>query len=327
MNIVGIMKMVLTFFAAGIALMSANSIAQEYPSRPVRLVVPFTPGNPSDLMGRVMAQHLSTTWSQPVVIENKAGASGVIGADTVAKAPPDGYTLLMGGTGALAILPSLRKEIPYQTTRDFAPITLVAFSPTVLAVGQAVPVSTIQELIALAKAKPNQLNYATSGIGSPAHLNVEMLKKIAGIQLMHIDYKVSTAPVTDLISGEVQVMFTGISSLLPHIKSGKLKALATGGPTRSGLLPSVPTVIESGFPGFIADIWSGLLAPAKTPSAIVTRINRDAVTLIKSAEVKERFVALGADLLGDSPEQFSRYIVAEIDKWARVIKDANIPRE
>jgi tripartite-type tricarboxylate transporter receptor subunit TctC len=310
-----------------IALSAAGAFAQSYPTRPVRLVVPFPPGSPSDILGRMVGQHYSRTLRQPVVIDNRPGAAGVVGAETVAKAAPDGYTLLMGGTGALAINPGLRTTMPYDSLRDFAPVSLFARIPFILVVSPSVPAATVKELIAVAKAKPRQLNYASSGPGSPTQLAAELFKSMTGTDMVHVPYK-GTGPATlDLISGQTHLMFSGITVLMPHVKSEKLRGIAVAAASRTPLLPQLPTVSESGVPGFTAETWTGVLAPRATPAAIVNRLHQDIVGMVRQPDVKERLLGLGAEPIGNRPEEFQRYIAQEISKWTKVIKAVGIKEE
>ncbi len=313
--------------AVAMLLAAGASFAQNFPNRPIRLVVPFPAGSPSDVLGRLVGQRYSEVLGQPVVIDNRPGAAGVIGADTVAKAAPDGYTLLMGGTGALAINPGLRTRMPYDSIRDFAPVSLFASIPFLLVVSPVVPATTVKELVAVARVKPRQLNYASSGIGSPTQLAAELFKSLTGVDMVHVAYK-GTGPATlDLISGQTHVMFSGITVLMPQVKAGRLRALAVASATRSTLFPQLPTVIESGIPGFTADTWTGVLAPRGTPAAIVARLHGEVVKMVRDPEMKERLFSLGAEPIGNQPEEFRAYIRDEISKWTRVIKTVGIKEE
>lgn len=310
-----------------VSAMPAVAFAQNYPVKPVRLVVPFPSGSPSDILGRIVGQELGVVLGQAVVIDNRPGAAGVVGVDTVAKAAPDGYTLLMGGTGALAINPGLRAKMPYDPVRDFVPVSLVASIPFILVTTPALPANTVRELVAYAKTQPRALNYASSGVGSPTHLAAELFGGLTGVALTHVPYKGTALATTDLISGQVQLMFSGVTVLLPYVKAGKLKCLAVASPARTALLPATPTVIESGFPGFTAETWTGVLAPAKTAAPIVTRLNAEVVKMLHAPEVRVRLAALGAEPVGNSSAQFGAYIRDELAKWARVVKAAGIREE
>lgn len=313
--------------AAVFLLGTGAAAAQNYPNRPIRLVVPFPSGSPSDVLGRLVGQRYGDALGQPVVIDNRPGAAGIIGADTVAKAAPDGYTLLMGGTGALAINPGLRSRMPYDSVKDFAPVSLFASIPFLLVVSPSVPAANVKELVAVAKAKPRQLNYASSGIGSPTHLAAELFKTLTGVDMVHVAYKGTGLAAIDLISGQTHVMFSGITVLMPHVKAGRLRGLAVASATRSSLLPQLPTVIESGIPGFTADTWTGVLAPRGTPAAIVTRLHGEVVKMLRDADMKERLLGLGAEPIGNKPEEFRAHIRDEINKWTKVIRTVGIKEE
>ena len=294
--------------------------AQSYPVKPVRLVIPQAAGGSTDILSRTVGQKLAESMGQQVVMENRAGANGIIGTDLVAKSAADGYTLLSGGTGTIAINVSLYPKIPYDPVRDFAPVVLIAYSTSVLVVHPSVPAKSIAELIALAKAKPGELYYASAGSGSSPHLSAEVFKSMAGVNLVHVPYKGSTPGVTATVSGETALMFTGIASALAHIKSGRLRALSVNGPKRSSALPEIATAAASGLPGFEVDFWIGLLAPAGTSTAIVSKINDEVNRIIRQDDIKERLVALGTEPVGGNAEQFSAVIRADLVKWAKAIK-------
>jgi tripartite-type tricarboxylate transporter receptor subunit TctC len=316
--------------AAGGALWSASRAAmaqQGYPSRPPHLIVPFTPGGSSDVLGRAIGQELGRAWNQAVVIENVPGAGGSVGAEKVARAPADGYTLLMGHIGTLAVNPSLYPKLGYDPVRSFAPVAWVARVPNLLVVHASVPARTLAELIALAKARPGQLAYGSGGNGSAAHMTMEYLKLQTGTSFLHIPYKGTAPSVNDLLAGQVQVLFTGAPALLPHIKAGKMRALAVSSPRRIALLPEVPTVAESGVAGtqgFEADQWYGVVAPAGTPAEIVALLNQQINRSLASAEVGARLAAEGAEATPATPQVFGQLIAGEIQRWARVIKAAHI---
>lgn len=315
--------------SAGIVVAADNADeASAYPSRPLRMVVPFPPGSPSDILARIISEPLAQRVNRPVIIDNRAGAGGVSGVELVATAQPDGYTLVLGGTGALAISPGLRAAMPYNVARDFAPVTLAALMPQMLVAGNQVPVNSVKELIALAKARQGQFNYASGGIGTVAHLAGEMFKNAAKIDATHIPYRGGTpAAVTEIMAGQVQFMFSGVAVLMPYVKSGRLKGLAVAANTRSPLAPTLPTVIESGFPTFTIEVWAGVLAPARTPSSIIGRLNREIVALLKSQDVQDRMLGQGAEAARSSPEKFRTFIATEADKWQRSIRSANIKEE
>lgn len=301
--------------------------AQTYPARPIRLVVPFTPGGSSDILARAIGQELARAWGQPVVIENVPGAGGSLGADRVAKAAPDGYTLLMGHTGTLAVNPTLYPKLPYDAQRAFAPVAWVARVPNVLVVHASVPAKTLRELVALAKAKPGQLAYGSGGNGSAAHTTMEFLKLQAGMSLLHIPYRGTAPSVNDLLAGQVQALFTGAPALLPHIQGGRIRALAVSSPRRLPLLPDVPTVAESGVPGthgFEADQWYGLVAPAGTPADVVAKLNQEVNRSLAAADVRTRLAAEGAEPTPATPQAFGAMIAADTRRWERVIRAASI---
>ncbi|MEJ8814890.1 tripartite tricarboxylate transporter substrate binding protein [Variovorax ureilyticus] len=315
--------------AGGVLLAtSRGAFAQAaYPTRPIHLIVPFTPGGSSDVLGRAIGTELGLAWKQPVVIENVPGAGGSLGAERVAKAPADGYTLLMGHIGTLAINPSLYPKLNYQPLQSFAPVAWVARVPNVLVVHASVPARSLGELIALAKAKPGQLAYGSGGNGSAAHITMEYLKLQTGASFLHIPYRGTAPAVQDLLAGQVQVLFTGAPALLPHIKAGKLRALAVSSPKRIALLPDVPTVAESGVPGtkgFEADQWYGIVAPAGTPADVVAALNRQINQSLNSAEVKSRLAAEGAEPTPASPEVFGKLIATELKRWEPVIRNAHV---
>ncbi len=291
-----------------------------YPDKPIRLIMPYPAGGSIDTAGRAVAQKLADNFGQQIVIDNRTGAGGTIGTETAARAAPDGYTLVMGGTGTLALSPHLHRNLPYDPVRDFAPVTLLIASPYVLVVHPSVAAKSVKELVALAKARPGQINYASGGNGSAPHFASEMFNAAAGIKLTHIPYKGSTPAVIDLIGGQVQVMFTGIPSVLANIKSNRVRALAVTGKTRTAALPDAPTVIEAGVPGYEVSPWFGVLVPARTPPAIVATLNREIVSVLRAPALRERFAVEGIDPVGDTPEHFAAYIKEEIVKWGKVVK-------
>jgi tripartite-type tricarboxylate transporter receptor subunit TctC len=304
--------------------------AAEYPNRAVRVIVPFPPGSPSDILARVITDPLGQRLAKPIVVDNRAGAGGLAGVEATASAAPDGYTLVLGGTGALAISPALRENMPYNVERDFAPIILAASFAQMLVTGNQVPVSTVKELVALAKSRKgqSQLNFASGGTGAVNHLAGELFKSATGIEATHIPYKGGTpAAINDIMGGQVQFMFSGVSILLPSVKAGKLKGIAVAAPARSALAPDLPTVIESGVPNFTVEVWVGLLGPAKTPQAVIAKVNSETTAVLKSSEVRSRLVALGAEAVGSTPDEFRSYIARDADKWLRVIRSANIKEE
>jgi tripartite-type tricarboxylate transporter receptor subunit TctC len=302
------------------ACIAIGAAAQGYPTRPIRLVVPFPAAGTTDILARAAAQKLTEAFGQAVVVDNRPGAGGNIGSDLVAKSAPDGYTLLMGTVGTHAINPSLYSKMPYDHIKDFVPVVLVAGVPNVLVVNPALPVNSVADLIKLAKDKPGTLNFASSGSGTSIHLSGELFKTMAGVDMMHVPYKGSSPALTDLIGGQVQIMFDNLPSSLPQIKGGKLRAVAVTSMKRAPALPDVPTINESGLPGFEASSWFGILAPAGTPAPIVARINAEVNKWLQSADAREKLLGQGAEAAGGSPEQFAAYIRSETEKWAKVVK-------
>jgi tripartite-type tricarboxylate transporter receptor subunit TctC len=295
-----------------------------YPSRTVYIVVPFPAGGVADLLPRLVGQKLSEKWGKPVVVENKPGASGNIGMAYVAQQPADGYTLALAPTGNLTVNPTLFRNLPFDTARDFTPVTLLANVPNVLVVHPSVPASTVQELVAYAKSHPGKLNFASPGAGSGAHLAGELLNLDAGIHMVHVPYKGLAPAVNDLMGGQVQVMFAGVSTILQQVKSGKLRALAVAGPHRLDALPGVPTVAESGYPGFDVTSWYGIVARSGTPPAIIARLHDDMAQALKQPDVVKKLEDLGLEPVGDTPGEFAAVIKAESAKWGDIVRKANI---
>jgi len=295
-----------------------------YPAKAIRLVVPFTPGGSADILGRTIAQELSQAWGQPVIVENIAGAGGSIGADKVAKAPADGYTLLMGHIGTLAVNPSLYPKLPYNPVKDFAPVAWVARVPNVLVVNSQLPVKNLQELVTLAKSKPGQLSYGSGGNGSAANLATEYFKMQSDITLLHIPYRGTAPAVNDLMGGQIQVLFTGAPAVMGHVKNGTLRALAVSSPKRLAALPDLPTVAESGYKNFEADQWYGVVAPAGTPRDIVLKLNQQINLALNSNELKKRLSTEGAVAMPETPEVFGALIVQELARWRPVISSGRV---
>jgi len=295
-------------------------VAAPFPAKPARLVVPFPPGGPLDITGRAIAQKLSEAWGQNVVVDNRPGAGGNIGADLVAKSPPDGYTVVMGALSTHAVNPSLYPAMPYDAVKDFAPITLVAVTPNVLVVNPALPVKSVQELIAYAKANPNKLSFGSGSNGSAGHLAGELFKVETGADLVHIPYKGAAPAMQALLAGDTQLMFDNLASAMPQVKAGKLRALAVTTAKRSSLVPELPTMAEAGVPGFDIATWFGLLAPAGTPKDVVAKWNADVVKILDSPEMREKLNAQGAEPAPMSPAQFAAFIAAELPKYARIVK-------
>ena len=309
-------------FALGVPILA---FAQEaYPTRPVRIIVPFAAGGVADALPRIVGERLSQKWGQPVLVDNKVGASGNIGMAEGARAAPDGYTLVLAPAGNLTVNPTLFPKLPFDTYRDFTPVTLLAQSPNVLVVHPSVPAKTFRELVAFAKANPDKLNFASPGDGSGAHLAGELMKIDAGIKATHVPYKGIAPAVNDLLGGNVQMMFAGISTVLQHVKSGKLVALAIASPRRSPQLPDVPTVDESGLPGFDVTSWYGVVARAGTPPAVVAKLQRDMAEALGTDEVKAKLAGLGLEPVGNTPEAFDAMIKTESRKWTDIVRKANI---
>ena len=291
-----------------------------WPNRPIRIVVPFTAGGSADVFARAIGQKMSDAWGQQVVVDNRAGSGGVLGTEIAAAALHDGYTLMLGNTANIAINAALYKKLPYDTVRDFAPVTLVATAPYVMVAPSSLGVGTAREFIALAKSKPGRLNYASLGSGSASHLTAEMLQTMAGIKLTHVPYKVLGSVLTDLISGQVQVFFLGMVSAQSQIKGGRLRAIGVTGTKRSVAMPDVPTVAESGVPGYEVVAWYGFFAPTGTPRAIIMRVSAETARILALPDVRERLSAEGAEVSANTPEQFAAYVKNEMTKWARVVK-------
>jgi len=301
--------------------------AQQYPVKPIRFIIPQAAGGSTDTLSRIVGQKLSDALGQQVIADNRAGANGIIGTDLVAKAPGDGYTLLAGGTATISINVSLYQKIPYNPQRDFTPVVNIAWSTSVLVVHPSVPAKTIADLIALAKTKPGDLRYASAGIGSSPHLSTEVFRTRTGTHVVHVPYKGSTPGVTATVAGETSFMFTGVASVLAHIRSGRLRALSVNGPKRSSALPEVPTASESGLPGFEVDFWIGILAPAGTPPAIVARLNAEVNRILAQEDVRERLIVLGTEPIGGSPQQFAALIKKDIARWAEAIRASGTKAE
>jgi tripartite-type tricarboxylate transporter receptor subunit TctC len=310
------------FVAALAWTVAAPLAAADYPDKAVRFVVGFTPGGPSDIVARLLGQKLAEAWGQPVIIDNRAGAGGNIAAELVAKSPGDGYTLLLGNNSILATNAALYKKLSFDPVKDFAPVILVASQPNILVVHPSLPVKTVKELIVLAKAKPGQLNYASSGSGAAAHLSGELFKAMAQVDLVHVPYKGAAPALNDVLAGQDQLMFATSLSVMPHIQSGRLRALAVTTAKRMQALPQLPTVAEAGVPGFEATTWHGIVVASSTPPALVSRINADAVKVLQLPDVRERFAVLGAEIIGGTPDEFAGYIKKEIPKWTKVVKES-----
>jgi len=306
---------------------SGGAAAQAWPEKPVRFVVGFTPGGPSDILARALGQKLSEIWTQQMVIENRPGAGGNIAAELVAKSAGDGYTWLLGNNSILATNQSLYARLGYDPVKDFAPVALVAIQPNILVVNPDVPAHSVKELIALARAKPGELNYASSGSGAAAHLAGELFKAMTGVQMVHVPYKGAQPALTDVIAGQAQLMFATSASVIPYIKAGRLRALAVTTAQRSASVPDLPTVSEAGVPGFEAITWHGVVVPAATPQPLVVRLNADIVKVLHMRDLRERLESLGAEVAPGTPRDFAEYIAREIPKWAKVVKDSGARAE
>ena len=310
-----------TLLAAGFA---ASAHAQNYPARSIRFVVTFPPGGTTDILAREIGARMQEAWKQTIVIDNRPGAGGNLGADIVAKAPPDGYTILLGTNGTHAINPSLYAKMPYDAVRDFAPLTLIASVPNIFISHPSLPAKTMQDIVALAKARPGKIIYASSGAGTPQHLSVELFKSLANIDMVHVPYKGASPAVLAVLGGEVALSCPSLPSagIATHVGSGRMRGLAVTGARRAPTLPQVPTMIESGYPTFDVVTWFGVLAPANTPADIVARLNAEIIRILALPDVRERLAAQGVDIITSTPEQYLGYIKSETVRWAKVVKDA-----
>jgi len=306
---------------------SADIHAQPYPSKPIRMIVPFAPGGPNDIIGRTVGQKLTETWGQTVVVENRGGAGGTIGVDAGAKSPPDGYTMVMGGSSNLAVAPSLYAKLPYNPLTDLTPISNVAFVPYVVTVNPRVPAKSMKELVAIARSKPGFLSYGSSGAGSMSSLAAELISSLGGAKMVHVPYKGTAPAVVAMVSGEIDLMVADLSAVAGHAKAGKLKMIAAAGSRRAAAAPELPTVAESGLKGYAVDAWFGIVVPAKTPSDIVAKLSGAVVSAVKSPDVRGRFEQLGYDPIGNTSAEFAATIRSDIEKFAKVIKAAGIKIE
>ena len=306
-------------FGVVLAALAFGAAAQEYPARPVKIVVPFAAGGPADVYARFLAQRLQESMGQPFVIENRPGGGSVVGTDVVAKSAPDGYTLLLM-SNTHTVNESLMPNKPFQLMRDFTPIAPINYSDLVLVVNPAVPVRTLQELLALAKAQPGKLNYASSGPGTPYHMAGELFKSMAGVDIVHVPYKESSAARTGVLGGQVEMMFDAVTVMNEHVKAGKVRALATSGKARSNVMPDIPTVSEAGVPGYEAVIWLGLIAPKNTPPAIVNRLNAEVTKIVARPDVQADWGKQGAVAMTMTPDTFQRYLADDIVKWEGIVK-------
>ncbi len=307
-------------FAAALLVLAGSALAQAWPSKPVRLIVPYPPGGSADILARAIGQKLAEGLGQQVVIDNRPGAGTAIGAEATAKAAPDGYTVMLGTVSSHAINPALTPGLKYDPVRDFAPVSLVASIPFALIVHPSLPVHSVKELIALAKSKPGALNFSSAGNGTSNHLAGELFKSMTGTYMVHIPYKGSAPALNDLIAGQVQLMFDLVLTTAPHVKSGAVRALAVTGRERSAALPGVPTVAESGVPGYEVSAWFGIFAPAGTPTAVIGTLNAETVKALRQPDLRERMASQGAEPVTSTPEQFTAYVKEELAKWTRVVR-------
>jgi tripartite-type tricarboxylate transporter receptor subunit TctC len=303
---------------------AAWSQTPAYPSKPIRWIVGFAPGGITDIMTRILARQLSESLGQPVVVENRAGGGGLIAAQLAARAPADGYTLFSGTISTLATNVSTYRKLPYDPVRDFAPVTLTAMTPYLLVVHASIPAHSVKAFVALAKKRPGQITFGTAGAGGGSHLATEMFRAMAGIDLVHVPYKGAAPAMTDLLAGQIGMNFNQPPSTLPHMASGRIRVLAASGARRIESMPDVPTLAEAGLPGYEATSWQGLLVPAGTPAVIVNRLHKDVSTALSAAEMRDRLKTAGSDVVPTTPDEFSRFIVVEIEKWAKVVKEAGL---
>ena len=320
-------RVVTSFFIALLAAAPAVSCAQAYPTRVVRLIVPFTPAGTTDLVARLVAQKLTESLGQRVVVENRPGAGGAIGVEVVARAPADGYTLVMGHIGTFGINPALYPKLPYDPIKDFAPVTLVAMVPNMLVVHPSLPVRSVRDLVTLARSKPRELNYGSGGIGAASHLAVELFKLLTKTDMLHIPYKGAGPFLPDLIAGQISVAITGVPSLLPSVKAGRLRALAVASAKRLTLLPELPTIAEAGVPGYEATQWNGVLAPAGAPQEVRARLHSAISAALQTADAREQLARMGGVPIAGSPDEFTSYIRTEISRWSKVVKEARLKPE
>lgn len=313
--------------AAMLAALPGALAQQKYPVKSIRLVLPFTAASAVDVLARLYAQKMTEAWGQQVLVDNRTGAAGIIGMEAIARAVPDGYTIGMGNAATLAMNPHLYQKLPYDVTRDYAPISLAAIIRNCLVVHPSLPVTSVKELVALAKARPGELNYASGGVGSAQHVPMEMLKALAGINIVHVPYKGLTPAFNDVLAGEVPMIIPGLVSALPYHKTGRLRIIATTGATRTSVTPEIPTIAQAGVPGYEFDSWTGFIAPAGTPAAIVSQIQAETARVGKLPEVRERLTAAGFEVVGGSPEAFAALIKSNNARLGKVIRDAAIRAE
>jgi tripartite-type tricarboxylate transporter receptor subunit TctC len=317
----------LAALVAALALGAGTAAAQNYPTKPVRIIIGLSAGGGTDVLTRIIAQRLTEVWGQNVIVENRPGASGFIAGELVAKSPPDGYTLIMGAQSGLAVAPALYGRAPYDTLKDFAPITLVGSTPLLMIVHPSFPPKTFGEFVAYAKKSGNQLTYGSGGVGSTPHMAGELLNALIGIRMNHVPYKGENPAIADALGGQIPIMFGNLPVALPHVKAGKLRALANTAANRSPLVPDVPTVAESGFKGFAIATWYGLLAPAGTPAATVSHIQREVARVVNQPQTREKLVGMGVEISANTPDQFVGFLRSEVARYLKVVKDRNLKAE
>lgn len=306
------------------SMAAAAQLTPDYPTKPIRVIVVHGPGASSDIFARLVGQKLSDNWAQPVVVDNRPGAGGILAMEITKSAPPDGYTLVVTTEGMLGIAPSIYRKLSYDAVKDFVAITRLAASAYVLLVNPAVPATSVSELIQLAKSNPGKINFASGGIGTGVHFAGELLKSMASINMVHVSYKSSPQALTDLLGGHVQVLFAGVPVALPHVKTGRARALGVTTAHRTAALPEVPTIAEAGLPGYLVEPWWGMLAPAGTPKPIVTKLSTEIISILKTRQMREGLAQSGAEPIGDTPAQFAERIKAEMEKWAKVAREAGV---
>jgi tripartite-type tricarboxylate transporter receptor subunit TctC len=310
--------------ALGVALAAATAAQQDFPTRPIRIVIAFPPGGPTDFVGRVIAEKMKAVLGQPVIIENKPGANGTLGAETVARAEPDGHTVFLSTVGAVAVSPHIYPNMPYDPLRDFAPVAQVVTNTTVLAVNPKLSIKTTNELVALAKAKPGAITFASTGVGSTPHLAQELLSIVAGVKFLHVPYRGAAPALTDLLAGQVQVLAADVPVLIAQIQAGAIVPIGAAGDQRNGILPDVPTLAEQGYPGTDASNWYGMFAPVKTPPAVIAKLNAAVNAALDDPPTREKIVKSGAVPVGGTPDYMAKVLKAEYDKWGRVVKERGI---
>ena len=313
----------LLIIIAGILLCAGRTMAQDYPAKPIRFIIPLAPGGGGDILARSIAQKLNEKWGQPVIVDNRPGGGGVIGTEVVAKAPADGYTILMIATNH-TVNPSLIPKLPYDAIADFAPVTQLTASPNILVLHPSLPAASLKELIALARQRPGQLNYSSAGNGTAGHLAAELMKMMAKIDVVHVPYKAAPQALSDLVSGQIQLQFSNLMTALPHVKNGRLRGIAVTTLQRSPAIPELPTMDQAGLRGYRVDQTYGVVAPGRTPAPIVAKLNAEIVNILKSPDIGQRMSAEGAMLVGNTPQEYLEYLKAELQKWTRVVKEVGI---